>query len=63
MVPYGPKDAWYSPTNQSVNHIASEIDIYIYTMIYILILVDMVRRLTGGLIDDEQGGFGAGGGL
>ena len=31
--------------------------------IYAGTLVDRVRRLTGGLIDDEQGGFGAGGGL
>ena len=28
--------------------------------IYVVILVDRVRRVTGGLIDDEQGGFRAG---
>ena len=31
--------------------------------IYAMILVDRVRRVTGGLIDDEQGGFRAGRGL
>ena len=25
--------------------------------IYAVILVDRIRRVTGGLIDDEQGGF------
>ena len=29
--------------------------------IYAGILMDRVRRVTWGLIDDEQGGFGAGG--
>ena len=28
--------------------------------IYAGVLVDRVRRMTGGLIDDEQGGFRAG---
>ena len=28
--------------------------------IYAGVLVDRVRRVNGGLIDDEQGGFGSG---
>ena len=28
--------------------------------IYVVILIDRVRRVTGGLIDDEQGWFRAG---
>ena len=31
--------------------------------IYVGVLVDRVRRVTGGLIDDEQGGFRAGRGV
>ena len=31
--------------------------------IYARILLDRVRRVTGGLIDDEQGGFRSGRGL